>query len=58
MKHKDFANGYNMQIMTENQIVLTTSISNNACDAKELIPTLESFKKEYGERPKVLLADA
>jgi len=47
-----------MQIMTENQIVLTTSISNNACDAKELIPTLESFKKEYGERPKVLLADA
>jgi hypothetical protein len=29
MKHHDFANGYNAQIITENQIVLTTNISNN-----------------------------
>jgi len=58
MKHKDFANWYNAQIITENQIVLTTSISNNPWDVKELIPTLEKLKDEYKELPKTLLADA
>lgn len=58
MKHKDFANGYNVQIVTENQIVLTTDISNNACDVNELIPTVEKLKNEYNELPKILLADA
>ncbi len=58
MKHKDFDNWYNAQIITENQIVLITDISNNACDINELIPTLESFKNEYGQVPEKLLADA
>lgn len=58
MKHKDFANGYNAQIITENQIVLTTDISNNAGDVNELIPTLKKFKNEYNETPEKLLADA
>ena len=58
MKHKDFANWYNMQIMTENQIILTTSISNNACDVKELVPTLRTLKNEYNKMPEKLLADA
>jgi hypothetical protein len=47
-----------MQIITENQIVLTTNISNNSCDAKELVPAVESLKKEHGKTPKSLLADA
>jgi len=58
MKHHDFANWYNTQIITENQIVLTTSISNNPCDVKELIPTVEKLKAEYNEFPEILLADA
>jgi transposase len=58
MKHHDFANWYNMQIITENQVVLTTSISNNPCDVKELIPTIEKLKNEYNKLPKILLADA
>ena len=58
MKHKDFANWYNMQIITENQIVLTTSISNNACDVQELVPTLKKLKNEYNKIPEKLLADA
>jgi hypothetical protein len=58
MKHKDFANGYNAQIVTENQIVITTDISNNACDVNELIPTVKKIKDEYKEIPGNLLADA
>ena len=58
MKHKDFANWYNAQIITENQIVLTTDISNNPCDIQELIPTIELFKNEYEQVPEKLLADA
>jgi hypothetical protein len=58
MKHKDFANGYNAQIVTENQIVITTDISNNACDVNELIPTVRKIKDEYKEIPGNLLADA
>jgi len=58
MKHHDFANWYNTQIITENQIILTTSISNNPCDVKELMPIVEKLKNEYNESPKILLADA
>lgn len=58
MKHHDFANWYNAQIITENQIILTTDISNNACDVNELIPTMKKLKEEYGEVPEKLLADA
>jgi len=58
MKHKDYANGYNMQIITENQIILTTDISNNACDVNELISSVEKLKNEYWENPVKLVADA
>lgn len=58
MKQKDFANWYNAQIITENQIILDTSISNNSCDVNELIPTLNSLKKNYNQVPEKVLADA
>jgi transposase len=58
MKHKDFANWYNAQIITENQIIITTDISNNACDVNELIPIIRKLKNEYKEMPENLLADA
>jgi len=57
MKHKDYANGYNAQILTENQIVLTTYISSNPADTKDLIPTLQKFETQYQTNPEKLLAD-
>lgn len=57
MKRKDYANGYNAQIATENQIVVATTISNNACDVNELIPTIEKIKKQYDTNPEKIYAD-
>jgi superfamily II RNA helicase len=57
MKHKDYATGYNAQILTENQIVLTSNISSNPADTNELIPTLQKFQDQYQINPKKLLAD-
>lgn len=57
MKRKDYANGYNAQILTENQIVLTSNISSSPADINELIPTLEKFKEQYQVNPEKLLAD-
>ncbi len=57
MKKKDFANGYNAQILSENQIILTTNISSNSSDMKDMIPTMQKFEKYYHVKPKHLLAD-
>ena len=57
MKRGDFANGYNVQIMTENSFVLTNNITNNAGDQCLLIPTVRTFKNRYGTTPRRLLAD-
>jgi len=57
MKRGDFANGYNVQIMTENSFVLTNHIANNAGDQGLLIPTVQTFKNMYGTTPGRLLAD-
>ena len=57
MKHKDFANGYNAHILTENQIVLASYISSNPNDIKDLVPTLEQFESYYRSVPERLLAD-
>lgn len=57
MKHKDFANWYNAQILTENQIILSTYTSNNPSDIQDLIPTLEWMKLGLKELPQILVAD-
>ena len=57
MKHKDFANWYNAQIITENQIILSTYTSNNPSDVQDLIPTLEWMKLGFNELPQTLVAD-
>lgn len=57
MKRKDYANGYNVQIATENQIILTSYLSSNPADYNELIPTLEKLENITGEVPRKLLAD-
>jgi transposase len=57
MKRKDYANWYNWQIITEEQIILTTTISNSSEDSNELIPTLEKLKNKLNIFPKKILAD-
>jgi hypothetical protein len=59
MKRKDYANGYNPQIATENQIILASTVPNSAGDIQELIPVLRKIEELYGKenQPKQVLAD-
>lgn len=57
MKRGDFANGYNVQIMTENGFVLANYIANTSADQQLLIPTIQAFKIMHDTTPKRVLAD-
>lgn len=57
MKKKDYANWYNTQILSENQIIVSSNISANPVDILELIPALNKFQRNYNCKPKKLLAD-
>jgi transposase len=57
MKRKDFANGFNVQNMTENGIILVNYIDNSSADQKTLIPTVKKLKRIQQTIPKKLLAD-
>ena len=58
MKRKDWWNWYNPQILTENQIILTTTVPNSSDDSNELIPILNKVKKNFKEEQiQILLAD-
>ena len=58
MKKKDFANGYNPQILTENQIILTSIVSNSADDSNELIPIVNKLREKFKEKKiEKILAD-
>jgi transposase len=50
--------GYNAQISTNNQIIITYSVHQNPTDTLTLEPHLESYKQELGFMPKELTADA
>ncbi len=56
MKRKDFANGYNVQSITENGIILSNSIFNSSGDQNTLIPSIKKLKNSLAT-PKTLLAD-
>lgn len=57
MKRGDFANGYNVQIMTEHGLVLASHVGDCSADQPLLIPTVRTFKDTHGVLPKRLLAD-
>lgn len=57
MKKKDFANGYNVQIISENGIILSSSIFNDSPDLNTLIPSVKKLQKVYQKTPQRLLAD-
>ena len=56
MKRKDFANGYNVQSITENGIILSNSLFNGSSDTNTLIPSLQKLQSIF-VLPKKLLAD-
>lgn len=56
MKRKDYANGYNVQSITENGIILSSSIFNNSSDRGTLIPSIQKLKRSLVV-PKIILAD-
>jgi len=49
MKNGQLKPGYNIQISTENQIIVNYSIRQNPTDTKTLKPHLENLKETYGE---------
>lgn len=57
MKQGNFANGYNVQAVTENGVILSSLIGNNSADQNTLIPTLEKLQKEQNRIPDTILAD-
>lgn len=57
MKRKDWWVWYNPQNITENQIILTTNISNSAEDTWELVPILTKFHEEFWAYPSQQVAD-
>lgn len=57
MKRGDFANGYNVQIMTEHGLVLASHIGDTSADQRLMVPTVQAFKSMHEARPKKLLAD-
>ena len=56
MKRKDFANGYNVQNITENGLILSSSIFNTSNDINTLALSLEELKNRF-KYPKIILAD-
>lgn len=50
--------GYNVQIGTENQFVIASTLHRRAGDTACMIPHLESAKKSFGILPLILTADA
>jgi transposase len=57
MKRGDFANGYNVQIMAEQGLVLASHVANTSADQGLLVPTVRTFKEMHGTSPIRLLAD-
>ena len=57
MKRKDYGNGYNPQIATENQIILWSTVPNSAWDIQELTRVLDRIQELHGQKPTQVLAD-
>jgi len=58
MRNGQLKPGYNVQISTNNQVVVNYSLHQNPTDTKTLIPHVEQHKEMYGEVPQVQVADA
>jgi len=58
MRNRSLKPGYNVQIGTENQMIIGFSIHQAASDSVTLIPHMEQLKQNLGKVPSVWVADA
>lgn len=58
MKEGYTAPGYNVQLATENQAILSYGISSNRNDQRLLKPTVEEVKERTKRKPEIVIADA
>jgi len=58
MKNDLLRPGYNIQLSTENQVIVNYSIHQTAGDTTTFIPHMESMKEKYGTTPNAVVADA
>lgn len=58
MKNGQLKPGYNLQITTHNQYILSYTLHHNPTDTTTLKSHLEQFKRLYGKYPEILVADA
>lgn len=58
MRNGQLKPGYNLQISTNNQFILSYSLHHNPTDTNTLKSHLEQFKNLYGRYPEILTADA
>jgi transposase len=58
MRNGQLKPGYNLQISTNNQFILSYSHHPNPTDTTTLVPHLEEFKRLYATMPDVVVADA
>ncbi|OGL75176.1 hypothetical protein A3E96_02375 [Candidatus Uhrbacteria bacterium RIFCSPHIGHO2_12_FULL_46_13] len=56
MKRGDYANGYNVQNVVENGVILSSSLFNTSADQATLIPSVHKLQQEH-RAPQRLLAD-
>ena len=56
MKRGDYANGYNVQNIVENGIILSSSLFNTSADQATLVPSVQKLRQEH-QTPRRLLAD-
>jgi hypothetical protein len=56
MKHHDYANGYNVQAIVENGVILSSSIFNSSADQRTFIDTVKKLQKTQ-QTPEKILAD-
>jgi transposase len=58
MKNDLLRPGYNVQLSTENQIILNYSVHQNADDTSTFVNHIESFKAKYDTMPNTMTGDA
>ncbi len=58
MKNGQLKPGYNLQIATNSQFVLSYNVYQNPTDTRTMIPFLTLIKETYGRLPEYIVADA
>jgi hypothetical protein len=58
MRNGQLKPGYNLQIATNNQFILSYSLHHNPTDTTTLKSHLEQFKNLYNSYPEIITADA